>query len=167
MTRHAKRIRRFNRWAEGQGGELLPTTNEYELTRIRHADGTFVIYRNAKDRISFSDSIARRAWNAFSNSKGFRMDLRHKRTKTEPMVKRLLARDGNCCFFCAVEFGAETPPTIEHLLSIAHGGNNKIANLVLLCEPCNQRAGSLDLAEKIRLRDQLQPTTYALEGSLM
>lgn len=152
--KHEKRINRFKSWAEGQGGEVLPTTNEYELARIKHADGTFVIYQNAKGRISFSDSIARQAWDAFTKDKGFPLTLRYKRTKTEAMVERIKSRDGGNCFFCGAKFDAETPHTIEHLLSIAHGGNNKIANLVLLCEPCNREAGSMDLADKIRLRDR-------------
>lgn len=142
----------FQGWAEGQGGVVEPCTNEYELARIRHADGVLVIYQG-KRGLSFSDSVARSAWGAFRKGKGFPLTKRHKRTKTEATIERLKGRDGDCCWFCTVDFSPETPPTLEHLLSISHGGNNTIQNLVLACEPCNKAAGNLSIAEKVSLRN--------------
>ncbi|MBM2293783.1 HNH endonuclease [Sulfitobacter pseudonitzschiae] len=154
MSAVVEKARRFKGWAEGNGGEALPLTSEYELARIKHADGTLVIYRNKKGHVSFSDSIARKAWAAFMENRPFPMNKRHKRTKTEAMVSRLIERDGNACFFCGKPFTPDMPPTIEHLLSIAKGGNNQIANLTLACECCNRAVGSDDVAEKIKFRDK-------------
>lgn len=162
MTNIEKDAKRFCGWAEGQGGESLPPTNEYELARIKHADGTFVIYRNGKGQISFSDSVGRKAWMAFREKRRFSLTRRHRRSKSEALVKRLIDRDGNVCFFCGCEFCEDVPPTLEHLLSIAQGGNNKIANLVLACEPCNQEAGSMAIASKIKMRDAKRDTVQGL-----
>ena len=85
-------IKRFIGWAEGQGGESVPLTNEYEIARIKHKGGTFVLYVNKKGAMSFSDSAARRAWAAFLEGKGWPMNVRHKRSKTEAKVARFLLR---------------------------------------------------------------------------
>jgi hypothetical protein len=154
MSVSEAKIKRFIEWAEGQGGESVPLTNEYEIARIKHKGGTFVLYVNKKGAMSFSDSAARRAWAAFLEGKGWPMNVRHKRSKTEAKVARLRERDGNACFFCGQQFSLQNPPTLEHLLSIVHGGSNVIANLALACEPCNQEVGSMDVADKMKFRDQ-------------
>lgn len=146
-----KDAKAFQGWAEGQGGIVEPPTNEYELARIRHADGVLVIYQG-KRGLSFSDSIARSAWDAFKTDKGFPLTKRHKRTKKEGTLRRIRQRDGEQCWFCSREFSGDLPETLEHLLSISHGGNNAIQNLVLACEPCNVKAGNLSIAEKVLLR---------------
>lgn len=156
MNAVQSKAQRFRSWSEGQGGEALPLSNEYELARVKHADGTMVIYRNKKGHVSFSDSIARNAWEAFLQGRGFSFVKRHKRTKNEAMVTRLIKRDGNACFFCGEPFTPDLPPTIEHLLAIAKGGNNQIANLALACECCNRAVGSEDVAEKIKFRDRMK-----------
>ena len=159
MSALEQKARRFIGWAEGQGGEALPPSNEYELARIKHGDGTFVVYCGKKGNISFSDSIARKAWGAFQQGRGFKLNVRQKRSKTEQMVLRLIDRDGNACFFCDEPFTETKPPTLEHLLAIAKGGNNHIANLCLACECCNGAVGSEDVVAKIKFRDKMKEST--------
>ena len=149
--------RKFLSWCEGQGGEVLPITNEYERARVKHADGVFVVYEG-KRGVSFSDSVAGRAWASFSRGEGFPLTKRHKRTKTENTVARLKERDGDCCWFCGVQFTSECPPTIEHLLSCCHGGKSNANNLVLACSPCNAHAGNSPIAKKVLLRERLRAT---------
>jgi hypothetical protein len=144
---------RFKGWAEVNGGIVEPTTNPYELARIRHADGVLVIYQGKKG-ISFSDSFARKAWVKFQHGAGLPLSKRIKRSKTEEMVFRLSERDGLECWFCGCEFDEENPQTIEHLLSVCHGGNNNLANLVLACQPCNSAVGNLPIALKVMMRTQ-------------
>lgn len=145
------RAAKFKGWAEGNGGIVEPTTNPHELARVRHADGVLVVYQGKKG-ISFSDSVARKAWEKFNHGAGFPLGKRHKRTKTEETVHRLSERDGVNCWFCGCEFGPENRQTIEHLLSVCHGGNNNLANLVLACQPCNVKVGNLPIAQKVAMR---------------
>ena len=146
---------RFKAWAEANGGVVEPETSEYEKARISHADGVLVIYEG-KRGLGFSDSVAHKSWAAFKRNMAFKFNKRHKRTKTESTVTRLKARDEDKCWFCGCSFNDENQATIEHLLSIKHGGSNNINNLVLACQSCNGDAGSLSIAEKVKLRETKQ-----------
>jgi hypothetical protein len=147
----SKDVEKFKGWAEGNGGVIEPTTNPFELARVRHADGVIVIYQG-KRGVSFSDSIARKAWAKFKQGAGFPLAKRHRRSKTEETVYRLSQRDGLRCWFCGCDFDENNRQTVEHLLSVCHGGNNNLANLVLACQPCNSAAGNLPIAVKVTLR---------------
>jgi hypothetical protein len=46
--------------------------------------------------------------------------------------------------------------TVEHLLSQADGGTNKLANLVLTHKERNEEAADLPIVEKVRPRDRLR-----------
>jgi 5-methylcytosine-specific restriction endonuclease McrA len=48
------------------------------------------------------------------------------------------------CAYCQVD---NVPLQIEHLTPRARGGSNRVSNLTLACEPCNQRKGTRDAAE--------------------
>lgn len=49
----------------------------------------------------------------------------------------LLRRDGPLCHWCHAEFTDELLATIDHLLPLKDGGSDRLENLVLACEPCN------------------------------
>lgn len=52
-------------------------------------------------------------------------------------------RDGFCCRYCGVQAGAEgVSLTIDHLLPVAEGGDNRIDNLVSACSRCNGGKGA-------------------------
>ena len=46
------------------------------------------------------------------------------------------------CSYCGAK---EVPLQIEHIHSKACGGSNRISNLALACQPCNQKKGSQDV----------------------
>lgn len=48
----------------------------------------------------------------------------------------LLAKFGRKCVYCDAE---NVPLQIEHIHAKANGGTNRIGNLALACQPCNQR----------------------------
>jgi len=50
----------------------------------------------------------------------------------------ILARDGYHCALC----GAPAPLEVDHIVAIAKGGSNDLANLRTLCLPCNRRKGA-------------------------
>lgn len=142
---------RFEAFLTANGHEVLAPTNEYEVVRFRNAEGVGIVYRNKRDMLSFQGP-AKAAVNAFKSGKQFRApDKRAKRLPVD--LRAIVKRDGNGCFYCGEPLEVEEM-TREHLLSITHGGSNHIANMVIACDPCNQEAGHLSVAEKVRLRDQ-------------
>lgn len=54
----------------------------------------------------------------------------------------LLNKWGRECAYCGVK---EVPLQIEHIHPKAQGGGDRVSNLTLACQPCNQRKGAQDL----------------------
>lgn len=54
----------------------------------------------------------------------------------------LLEKWNRTCSYCGKKDG---PLQIEHITPCAHGGTNRISNLTLACEPCNQAKGTQDI----------------------
>lgn len=77
-----------------------------------------------------------------------------KRGNRQKTVVRLLARDGNDCWYCAKPLGEDI--TLEHLTPLALGGSWADDNLALAHKGCNKAAGHLTRFEKEKLRDELQ-----------
>ena len=59
----------------------------------------------------------------------------------------LLEKGRHQCAYCDAK---HLPLTKDHVLARIHGGSNRISNLVLACLPCNQRKGSLPVAEFLK-----------------
>jgi 5-methylcytosine-specific restriction endonuclease McrA len=57
--------------------------------------------------------------------------------------RSLLRRDGDLCFWCDLKFSEEWPYTIDHLIAQVDGGTNRLENMVLSCDWCNNRRGSM------------------------
>lgn len=145
----AKRLCEF---LETGGAEILPITNPYELARFTSANGVCVVYQNKKGALSYSNEHAKVAVRRFMDGKPWNATVKHKRIQRESIEVKLLARDGNQCFYCREKFTDDNPATLEHLLSVTHGGNNNINNLALAHESCNQEAGNLSIVDKIKMR---------------
>lgn len=149
-----RRLTAFKNFLANSGAEFWTSRdNPYELLRLRTGDGIAVIYRNAKGWLKFTGPIGI-PWRAFVSNLPYRAYPRagEIRGEREELVSALLDRDGRACFYCLLPL---TPgfETIEHLVPQAAGGPSHLANLALAHRCCNERAGTLSVIEKIRLRE--------------
>lgn len=144
---------KFISFVESAGVELLDSTNEWEVVRFRTENGVSVVYKNKKGGLTFSGQDGLQAFDAFEKGYDW-VPKKVNRSPNKTNKDKLLARDGNTCFYCACEFNETSPMTLEHLVSISHGGSNNINNLALACEPCNREVGNMPLIEKIKIREQ-------------
>ena len=158
-TRKKDEVDRFKDWIARCGGEVLVTTNEWEVVRFRGDGVTSIIYVNKSGTRSFTGR-ARAAWDAFkTNDNAFRITKRpvglsQRQRKKAPIIRTLLDRDGHACFYCGDPFTDAQPPTKEHLIPKPAGGPDHISNLFLACHACNTEAGHMSVPEKIRMRDR-------------
>lgn len=56
----------------------------------------------------------------------------------------LLEKRGRACAYCGV---ADVPLQIEHIVPKTRGGTNRISNLTLACQDCNQKKGAQPVEE--------------------
>lgn len=54
----------------------------------------------------------------------------------------LAHRDGQRCFYCRAPFDDPSTATIDHYVPYSLWRTNRRTNLVLACDPCNQRKGA-------------------------
>lgn len=85
----------------------------------------------------------------------------------KPQSRRVLARRrkqllaltamADLCFYCREPMAenSQDPPTLEHLVSISRGGNNRPPNLRLAHRRCNETVGDLPRSIKLRLAGQM------------
>jgi 5-methylcytosine-specific restriction endonuclease McrA len=130
------------------GGEILGATNPYEVLRFRTSLGVGVIYAGKRGETWNAEAIAARKHLDANKGSLAPVDVKGRR-RDKSTVNALLKRDGDTCFFCGDDLAGDI--TVEHLVPIAHGGPNHVSNLVLAHALCNQKAGHLSVAEKVRL----------------
>lgn len=153
-----KKVKSFIEFLEARGAEVLPSTNEYELVRFYANQVMSVVYINKSGSISSFLNEGERAYCAFLNLGKWSVEnngvgRKMKRDKKDQRKAGILARDGEDCFFCGKHMD-ESDRTLEHLLSIVHGGSNHISNLVLAHQECNIMASHMSIAEKVLLREK-------------
>lgn len=159
-TKAQKTIDGFKAWIVERGAELLAPTNQYELVRYRGQGIVSIIYENQRGKRSYTGS-SQEAWYAFEKGNiSFRFTERAprdesagRRARRSVLIRTLVQRDGDRCFYCGDPFSDERPPTKEHLVPQTAGGPDHIANLFLACADCNLRVGHCSAAEKIKFRD--------------
>jgi hypothetical protein len=154
-----KRVANLNAWLTSRGAEVLAPTNEWEVTRWRADGETHVLYRRKTGFLSMSPAVEKAVF-AFLGGKPWSAGVatpRRSRSSTE--VRTLLVRDGDECFLCGHALGDDC--TVEHLVALAHGGPNHIANKALAHERCNNLMGHLSLMQKIRLREETRAANLA------
>lgn len=158
MTAIDKKLaKRFEEFLQGSGAEILPVTNAWELARFRSANGICVVYQSGKGKVSYSNEYAHDAFSAFTDKRCWTAGRIIERVRRKTVEQLLIERDGDKCFYCGDVFeDDQLAPTLEHLLSRSHGGNNHLANLCLAHVSCNERAANLPIVEKIRLRDKFR-----------
>jgi 5-methylcytosine-specific restriction endonuclease McrA len=168
------RLKAFTEWLKVNHAVILDPTNDWEVLRFKGVNGIGVIYKNKRDKHTVTGE-AKIAWEAFVNSKAWNRVPTVRRSKPSLIRNSLLERDGNSCFYCGVTMvnpedkwweGFEARlMTVEHLLSITHGGTNHPANQVLACTVCNKEAGSMTLIDKIKLRDKKKGLKNVVTGT--
>jgi len=152
-----KRVDVFNAWLTARGAEVLPPTNQWEVTRYRANGETHVLYVNRRGYLSMSDAVKSAVF-AFLGHQSWSAGVATKRKPVKEVeIRALLKRDGDECFLCGLALGEDR--TVEHLVALAHGGPNHIANKALAHELCNNVMGHLSLMEKIRLRETTRAKT--------
>jgi 5-methylcytosine-specific restriction endonuclease McrA len=64
----------------------------------------------------------------------------------------LLLKWVHACAYCGKQ---DTPLQIEHIVPKAKGGTNRVSNLCIACESCNQKKGTQDLAQFLKKKSAL------------
>lgn len=76
----------------------------------------------------------------------------------------LLEKWGRKCAYCDA---SEVPLEIEHVVSRARGGTNRISNLTLACHPCNQDKGARSIEDFLKGKpDRLKKVLSQLRAPL-
>ena len=68
------------------------------------------------------------------------------------MREYLLEKWGRKCAYCGAE---NTPLQVEHIIPRARGGSDRVSNLTLACEVCNQSKGARPIEEFLRKKPEL------------
>jgi 5-methylcytosine-specific restriction endonuclease McrA len=76
----------------------------------------------------------------------------------------LLEKWGRECAYCTV---TDTPLEIEHIVSKANGGSNRISNLTIACHDCNQEKGSQTLTEFFQTSSRLKDKQPRMDNVLI
>lgn len=69
----------------------------------------------------------------------------------------LLENRGRKCAYCGK---ADVPLQIEHIIPKSRGGSNRLGNLTVACQPCNQKKGNQTAAEFGHPNLQLKTQSY-------
>ena len=149
----------FTAWLSSRGATILETKSSYEVIRCKLGDELQILYRQESNRLTWPDELAK-AWLCYATNIDWSALDKTKRMTTQrrhTQVKRLAARDGWECFYCAAILTVETA-TVEHLVAVLYSGPNHEANFCLACEKCNLEAGHLGVVEKVKLRDLKRKT---------
>lgn len=64
----------------------------------------------------------------------------------------LLEKWHRACAYCGAK---DVPLQVEHIHPRANGGSNRVSNLTLACQPCNQRKGSRPVTEFLKEKPDL------------
>lgn len=141
----------FKKKLVAAGGEVLGTTNPYEVMRFRSKYGVGVVWQNSRGKETWSREAILARDHLSSGLMGSLLSKKTRRKGKAGEVEALMARDGDECFFCLLPLGDDV--TKEHLVPTAHNGPNHMSNKFLAHGPCNVRAGHLSAPEKIRIRE--------------
>lgn len=144
----------FQRWAEVRGSVFEKPTNPYELARFTTPEGLGIVYQNGKGRISSWQCGANEAWLEWLNpDSAWRVTPHVNKVtgeKRRVRVDVLLHRDGNTYAYCGWPM-ADDDVTLEHWISLTHGGSNETSNLMLAHKYCNNLASHMNIREKLEL----------------
>lgn len=144
----------YRDYLANKGAQILPAKDGWELVRYKF-DGSeieYALYRTSTSNIVSDNAAGCHYVDYLRDIKPLphrRPIMVHKRI----VVAQLLARDGKGCCYCDEPLGTDV--TLEHFLSLAHGGNNTLENMALAHSHCNMAASNLAVVQKLRLREIL------------
>ena len=75
----------------------------------------------------------------------------------------LLEKWGRECMYCGAK---DVPLQVEHITPKARGGSNRISNLGLSCQCCNQKKGAQDVREFVKDKSRLNRILTRLKAPL-
>ena len=172
VRRQQFRVADFAAWLAKQGAEVGIPTNPYEVIRYRayHANSqrplTHIVYSKDNGLLNFQGASAEH-YRTFLSGKTLKGAFVSKFDPAEPvksdrmkegfaskMRRKLLARDGDECWFCGDPMGNDC--TLEHLVPRSKGGANKADNYALAHKQCNADAGNRPLVDKIAMRERMR-----------
>ncbi len=146
------KIDKFKTYLQASGAVLLEPTNPHEVVRFRTINGVSVVYTGRRG-YTFTGEAAE-AYDQMLTKGPWRIEPHGAKVKRRKLAE-LIQRDGKRCWYCDDETTDENR-TIEHILSVIHGGSNNMANFVIACEPCNKAVGSMTVREKVDYRAKLK-----------
>lgn len=152
MELKASELRRFKRWLNDQGAEIMKPTNPYEVLRFKANGGTHILYERDNGILTPTGEVEI-AFKAWKNQAKWTARKTTNNKKDPNLVETILERDGDRCFYCHLVI-QKSQRTVEHVLSRTHGGNNHIANRVLAHLACNKQAGNRSIIEKVKIREK-------------
>lgn len=153
-----KKVVALQNFLTQRGAEVLPPTNPYEVLRFRAASGVNVIYRNEGWQITPIGADIVAAIQAFQTGLSWHALPKRKQRprpharRVRQIIRALRQRDGDGCFYCGQPC-SEEDESIEHLLSRATEGPDRLENYVLAHRSGNNDAGVLPIMLKIRIRE--------------
>lgn len=168
-------VANFAAWLAKNGAEIGIPGNAYEVIRYRaYVDGgnkpaTHIVYRKETGLLTWTGESKGHYQQFLTGAvlwpdrprdpdrpflTTFPTDAAKKRLRGEVTREKLIARDGDECWFCGLSMGADV--TIEHLVPKAKGGRNMLANYALAHRRCNNDAADLPLVKKIEMRTRLR-----------
>jgi len=153
-----KELTKFRRWLTDQVClEELQPTSEWEIFRFKYEKGVLILYKNAAGQYSVNSNDVHTAFRCCMENNPFPWKIKPvNRNRTSQYKKSVRMRDGDECFYCGVDVEDEKNMTLEHLLSLAHGGRNRLENMAIAHKKCNEMAGKMSVVEKVKLRDRLR-----------
>lgn len=147
-------VEEFETFLREAGAILMDATRPGELVRFCTPRGVSSIRKTKKGKLRFYGE-AQYAYFSFQGNGEWVAYRKTNRKQLSAAREEIIARDGDRCFYCGKNLtNAPDDVTIEHLLSLKHGGNNHIDNLVLACRHCNMKAGNKPIIEKVKMRER-------------
>src|ERR1039458_1892638 len=74
------------------------------------------------------------------------MARKDRKAVSASLLWSVFARDGFTCRYCGAQAGQESVElAVDHMVSVAEGGDNSIGNLVTACANCNGGKGARSL----------------------
>lgn len=146
-------IAKFAKWLTSCGAEVIATTSEWELLRVKMKGDTHVAYRDKRGVQSWPDALSKvYKLRSCGHQPQLANPVKQLRGNRKARINELARRDGWGCWYCRAELNEDTA-TVEEICARQIGGPVHVGNQCLACPDCNRSAGNLSVVEKVAFRD--------------